>query len=274
VSALKTALILASGAMTGAYQCGVLKAFKEAKMAFDVVIGSSVGAYNGARYLADQMDICEKIYLDDLTGDKFIKFSNIFKVGRHVMDLDYVVYGIDKNKALNVEKIIRAKSDFYITALEATTMETRFFDAKHNDIFLLLKATAAIPYVYSGKVFINGKRYFDGGLFEPIPAKKAIELGCKRLYIILNRAQKDKRPLPVPKQGIQIFGSIPRLFIEHYRLKNEAEQFLYQQHRDITIHVIRPSLPLPCGRFTREREKLQFCIDAGYRQGLDFIQMM
>ena len=40
----------------------------------------------------------------------------------------------------------------------------------------------------------------------------------------------------------------------------------------MTIHVIRPSSPLPYGRFTREREKLQFCIDAGYRQGLDFIQ--
>lgn len=77
MSAPKTALILASGAMTGSYQCGVLKAFKEADMGFDVVIGSSVGAYNGARYLAGQMDICESIYLNDLTGDKFIKFANI-----------------------------------------------------------------------------------------------------------------------------------------------------------------------------------------------------
>jgi predicted patatin/cPLA2 family phospholipase len=61
----KTALILSSGAMRGAYQCGVLKAFKEYDLQFDVVIGSSAGAYNGIRYLSNQMDICEEIYIGE-----------------------------------------------------------------------------------------------------------------------------------------------------------------------------------------------------------------
>jgi len=269
----RTALILSSGAMRGAYQCGVLKALKEYDLEFDVVVASSVGAYNGIRYLADQMDICEEIYVADLSGGRFIKPWNFLIPGRHFLDLDYLVDEVcrTESKSLDMDKVISSRSEFYITALESDTIAIRFFDAKESDIYPLLKATAAIPFLYSGKVVIDGKRYIDGGLLEPVPISKAIELGCTELYVILNRAAGDGQPSYIKQFTSRMLGRISHLMVEHERIKAEMNQFLYQPHGNLSVNVIRPHQPMSVGRFTSDREKIQSCINTGYRDGLEFI---
>lgn len=270
----RTALILSSGAMRGAYQCGVLKAFKEYDLQFDVVIGSSAGAYNGIRYLSNQMDICEEIYVTDLPGGRFINPRNLFIPGSHFLNLDYLVDEICnmKSRLIDMDEVIRSPSEFYITALEYDTMITRFFDAKKHDIHLLLKATAAIPFLYSGKVMINGKRYIDGGLLEPVPLSKAIQLGCKRLYVVMNYSEADGKASYFKQVICKMPGRIPRLMAEHDRLKKEAKQFLHQIHEDLSLTVIRPRQSTSVGRFTSDGEKLQSCIDTGYSDGLELIR--
>ena len=269
----RSALILASGAMRGAYQCGVLKAFKEHNLEFDVVIGSSAGAYNGIRYLSDQMDICEAIYLADLSGNQFIKPWNLLIPGRHFMNLDYLIDEVCKmeSRVIDMDAVIRSRSEFYITALELETMQTRFFDAKTNDIHLLLKATATLPFLYSTRIIINGKVYIDGGLLEPIPVNKAIELGCKKLYVVVNSAAQNKKPSRVNLLMSRTPGQVSWIMSEHERIKAEIERFLYQPHEDLSLTVIRPRQPIPAGRFTSDRDKLQTCIEIGYADGMQSI---
>lgn len=48
----KTALVLAGGGSLGAVQVGMLQALVEAGVSFDMVIGASVGAINGAYFAA------------------------------------------------------------------------------------------------------------------------------------------------------------------------------------------------------------------------------
>lgn len=270
----RTALILSSGAMRGAYQCGVLKAFKEYDLQFDVVIGSSAGAYNGVRYLSNQMDICEEIYVNDLPGGRFINPRNLFIPGSHFLNLDYLVDEICsmESRLIDMDEVIRSPSEFYITALEYDTMMTRFFDAKKHDIHLLLKATAAIPFLYSGKVMINGKRYIDGGLLEPVPLSKAIQLGCKKLYVVMNYPEADGKSSYFKQVICKMPGRIPHLMAEHDRLKKEAKQFLRQNHDDLSLTVIRPRHSMSVGRFTSDGEKLQSFIDTGYSDGLELIR--
>ena len=269
----KSALILSSGAMRGAYQCGVLKAFKERDLKFDVVIGSSAGAYNGIRYVSNQMDICEKIYVIDLSDGQFIKPRNLLVPGRHFLDLDYLIDEVCRmeSRVIDMDEVMRSGMEFYVTALELDTMVTRFFDAKKTDIHPLLKATAALPFLYSKAVMIDGKRYLDGGLLEPIPVNKAIQLGCTELYVVLNRAQGDEEPSRVKRLMDRIPGRMFRLMAQHNRIKAEVDRFLYQPHAEFTITVVRPRQPMPVGRFTSDRESLQAAIDVGYSDGMKLI---
>jgi len=266
-------LVLPSGAMMGSYQCGVLKAFRQHNLEFDVLVGSSAGAYNGIRYLSNQMDICEKIYVDDLTNGRFIKKWNFLIPGRNFMDLDYLIDEVChwESRLIDMDEVQKSKSDFFITAFELDTMTTRFFDAKKHDILLLLKATAAIPYAYSRRVIINGKIYLDGGLLEPIPISKAIELGCKKIYVVLNTAASNSKKSQNQEFLSKLPGKIPKIMAKHHRIKKEINDFLYQPHDDFDIIVIRPQKPIPATRFTTDREIIQSCVDIGYRDGLDLI---
>jgi predicted acylesterase/phospholipase RssA len=50
--ATKTAIVFAGGGSLGAVQVGMLQALVEANVRFDLVVGASVGAINGAYFAA------------------------------------------------------------------------------------------------------------------------------------------------------------------------------------------------------------------------------
>jgi len=50
--ATKTAIVFAGGSSLGAVQVGMLRALVEANVRFDIVVGASVGAINGAYFAA------------------------------------------------------------------------------------------------------------------------------------------------------------------------------------------------------------------------------
>lgn len=50
---MRTAFVLGGGGVLGAYEVGMLRALSEAGIAPDVVVGTSVGAINGAFIAAD-----------------------------------------------------------------------------------------------------------------------------------------------------------------------------------------------------------------------------
>ena len=57
-------------------------------------------------------------------------------------------------------------------------------------------ASCCIP-VVSKPIEIEGKAYFDGGLAEPIPFRKAFDDGCDKIVVVLSapaEQKKDKIP--------------------------------------------------------------------------------
>ena len=56
-----------------------------------------------------------------------------------------------------------------------------------------------------------------------------------------------------------------------HRIKSEVNQFLCQSHEGISLTVTRPRQAMPVGRFTSDEGKLRFCIDTGYRDGLELV---
>ena len=55
------ALVLAGGGAKGIYQIGVWKALRELDICYDVVVGSSIGAINGALMAQNDWDSALKI---------------------------------------------------------------------------------------------------------------------------------------------------------------------------------------------------------------------
>ena len=74
----KKALVLGGGGAKGSYQMGVWQAIRELGLKFDIIVGTSIGALNGAMMTQDDFETAdqlwntieyEKIFGEQQTGD-------------------------------------------------------------------------------------------------------------------------------------------------------------------------------------------------------------
>ena len=62
---------------------------------------------------------------------------------------------------------------------------------------------------------IDGRRKFDGGVADPLPVRKAYELGAKRIIVIRTYEEKFKRKLI-----ISIIWNMPKAIFIKYAIKS------------------------------------------------------
>ena len=194
----KKILVLEGGAMRGIFTCGVLTAFFDREyFPWQMIIGSSAGAINGAAYAAGQIHLSRDAYFTELLSGNFISLRNILRPKKHILDLDWmlkdIVLGDDP---LNI-RALRKSCPVIITGTHIAENEpprTIYLDSKRDNVLTALKATAALPYLYRGFVEYDDYHLLDGGILDPVPYKKALELGYREeeILVILTR-QKGYR---------------------------------------------------------------------------------
>src|SRR3954447_10316566 len=88
----KTAFVLGGGGLLGAHEVGMLRALTEAGVQPDLVVGTSVGAFNGAFVAADPPnapDVLARAWRGDGAGSVFAgsflsRMSTLIRSGTHL----------------------------------------------------------------------------------------------------------------------------------------------------------------------------------------------
>jgi predicted acylesterase/phospholipase RssA len=70
---------------------------------------------------------------------------------------------------------------FQCVAAEVEAAVEKWFD--EGDLIEAILASAALPAVYP-PVVIDGVRYVDGGVIDNVPIARAVELGCRTIYVL------------------------------------------------------------------------------------------
>mgnify|MGYP004655335657 FL=1 len=191
-------LVLAGGGTKGAYQVGVWKALQELKINVTAIVGTSIGALNGALFLQDDLNSVIKMYenikidnimnIKGIDGDKNIfDLSNIFNLAA-----DYTKQrGIDNTPLRNMireyvdmDKLYDSKIDFGLVTYSVKNKEPlqKFkneIPKEQMEDYLL--ASSCFP-IFKPQI-INGEEYFDGGLYDNSPYNMLIENGYKNIII-------------------------------------------------------------------------------------------
>ncbi len=184
----RTAFVLSGGGNLGAIQVGMLRALTEHGIVPDVVLGCSVGALNGAGYALEPSH----------TGvDRLVEH---WRHATHtVMPSSRVPSAVQllrKGASLHSESGLRASLEallgagrgfddlrvpFQCVATDVERAMERWFD--DGDLVRAILASAALPAVYP-PVVIDGVRYMDGGVVDNVPIARAVELGCRTIYVL------------------------------------------------------------------------------------------
>ena len=192
-------LVLAGGGTRGAYQVGVWKALKEMNIDIKAIVGTSIGALNGALFLQDDFATTVKMYEN-------IKINNIMKVegidaNKNIFDLSNIFNlaadykrqkGIDNTplrgmikQYVDMDKLYNSEIDFGLVtySVKSKTPLQKFKNEipkeKMEDYLL---ASSCFP-IFKPQV-IDGEEYFDGGFYDNMPSNMLINKGYKNIIIV------------------------------------------------------------------------------------------
>ncbi len=169
----RRALILQGGVIRGAFSVGVVKRFYKLLTSgyFEAIFSTSVGIFEQVFAAALQPDIMEAVWRDHVCDRKLINLGNLLR-SKPILDLDYLIDLFrSQDFLLNLDNIKKSPLNLFSLVSEYRTRRPELMDLKREDVFEVMKATCALPFVYPREINIRGNRYVDGGLANPFMAK-------------------------------------------------------------------------------------------------------
>jgi len=267
----RTALIVGGGGLKGAYSVGVLRKLYDYCGAdcFDTIYAVSVGVFASTFFAAGQVGTMESTWRNLVHGSQLVKFSRILTPGP-ILDLDYLIDLFRSEKSfLDLGRLYEAKPRIVYVLTNCETGRPEYFDAKNESVFDLMRASTAIPCLYSRRVEIAGTRYFDGGIGDPTPIERAAADGHGRFVVVLNRPRASAQATP-PRQSwlvghLCLRSKAARL--SYYDITNKQRRAEEMMDRlagqgEAAVRVFRPKT-LAVGRLTRRRSLIVAAIEQG-----------
>ncbi len=256
-----TAVVLSGGANLGAVQVGMLRALIEDGVRPDLIVGTSVGALNGAfmssRWSLEGVDDLEKLWLQMRRKDIFpidLVGGLLGFLGRR----DYLVpsSGLRKIVSQHVEfgRLEDAPIPLHVVATNLLTGKDRTFTTGQSVDAVL--ASAAIPAVYP-PIVIDGTPYIDGGVVNNTPISHAIDDGANTLWVLPAGIACGMDEAPTGALAL-LLHSVSLLV--NRRLQRDIEEF----QDDYDLRVVPPLCPLAVSPtdFSRAAELIERAYDS------------
>jgi NTE family protein len=235
--------VLSGGASLGAIQVGMLQALYEREIAPELIVGTSVGAINGA-YIASRSPTPEtaeslaRIWRGLRTAQVFPPnpvTATLGLLGRrdHLIPNAGLVALLERYQQF--DRLEQAPVPFHVIATDVRSGAERRLS--EGDARAAVLASSAIPGVFPSVAF-EGADLFDGGVANNTPISDAAELGADRIYVLPTGTTCE---LPAAPDG-----AIPMLvhaitLLINQRVTQDIERF----SASAELIVLPPPCPLP-----------------------------
>jgi NTE family protein len=193
------AFVLGGGGVLGAHEVGMLRALAERAIAPDLILGTSVGAINGALFAADPtVEGVERLRelwlgsdLSELTTTAIVR--RIGTLARSRTHLEPVEPARTRlAEALPVERIEQLPVPFQCVAASIERAAEHWFTT--GALVDAVLASCAVPGILP-PVKIGDEHYIDGGIVNSIPVGRAVALGARTIYVLqVGRLERSLQP--------------------------------------------------------------------------------
>ena len=271
---MSTAFVLGGGGHLGAHEVGMLRALLERGLVPDLVLGTSIGAINGAAVAADPSsaavsrlnEVWTRIESSDALGGGIVgRLATLARTRTHLHDNAGLRAMLESSLPISTFEELRKPFQCVAACIE-TASETWFSEGPLVDAIL---ASAAVPGILP-PVAIDGLHYLDGGIVNSIPVGRAVELGARRIFVM--HVGRVDRPLEPPRWPWEV-GLVAFEIARRHRFVGD----LAKLPPDIEVHVMPTGQPEP-PRYTdlsqfryRDMTRVQGHIDSAYEASAAYL---
>ncbi|WP_410769732.1 patatin family protein [Fontibacillus sp. BL9] len=260
-------LVLEGGTLRPIFSSGVMDALLDQDLMFPYCIGVSAGISNGISYISRQkrrnLEIMEKYRHDP----RYLGYRNFLK-SRSLFGLDFVFGEIPaKLIPFDTATYRNYSGQLLVGVTNASTGMPEYMDGmKADEQWTMLRATCAIPLVFPA-IELNGQKYYDGGLADPIPIRKAIADGNDKHLIVLTQPEGYRKTLGKSNARVarllrRKYPKLEQVLLTRHERYNETVAFCEQLEREGRAVIIRPAAPLDS--FEKDIGKLRESCQHGY----------
>ncbi len=261
-------LVLEGGTFRPIFSSGVMDALLSADIMLPYCIGVSAGISDGVSYISRQkgrnLEIVQKY-----RNDKRYVGKRNYRKCRSLLGLDFVFGEIpDELVPFDKQTFMDYEGSCIAGVTNAETGEAEYMDTKKMDKkYSILRATCAMPMFFPA-IEIEGQKYYDGGIADPVPVKKAVQDGCDKLVIVLTQPKGFvKRIGKYDRLGARVLaGKFPAMreaILSRADRYNEIIKTCEQMEKEGKAIIIRPNYLI--NSFEDSVKKLEAAYWHGYR---------
>ena len=258
----QTAFVLSGGGAKGAWQLGVLKAVIEAGIKPDVIVGTSVGALNGAGLSLVGIEKLEKIWLG-IGGPSDIQRFALWKLfwSRGVYHFGPLRKTLEGLLPDSVESGVPA----YASALSCSDSRVKYisqYDAKSKAAYIDAIIGSSSLGLFHEPV---NDDLIDGGHREAVPIKFAFDrLGSSDVWVIGTEPIREKlAPFKPGFPKITSFGMRTIEIMAEETYQNDLAPYI----NDRRAKLLLPRKALPIGGMEYKPELIKAMIKKGHEDG-------
>lgn len=192
--------------MLGAVQVGMLRALFRGGYRPDVVIGTSIGAVNGALVAADPSEavtgrlvrLWSSPEAAEVYGDSLARQLRRFAARTHLHSPLPLRRLLASELGENCD-FSDLKVPFRCCAASIERAAEHWFDS--GPLVDAVLASSSVPGLLP-PMEISGEHFVDGGIVNSIPISEAVRVGAKQIFVL--QVGRIERPLAVPKRPWEV----------------------------------------------------------------------
>ncbi|GAB1694195.1 patatin-like phospholipase family protein [Krasilnikovia sp. M28-CT-15] len=229
------AFVLGGGGVLGAVEVGMLRALFRAGYTPDVVVGTSIGAVNGALVAADPSEAVTDRLVQlwsspeaaDVYGDSIARQLRRFAARTHLhspLPLRRLLASELGEQATFAD----LKVPFRCCAASIERAAEHWFDS--GPLVDAVLASSSVPGLLP-PMQIEGEHFVDGGIVNSIPIGEAVRIGAKLIFVL--QVGRIERPLTVPRRPWEV-AQVAFEIARRHRFARE----LATLPGDVRVHVL------------------------------------
>jgi NTE family protein len=238
----RTAFVLGGGGQLGAHEVGMLRALLERGIVPDLVVGTSIGAINGAAVAAEPSlaaverltEVWNRIDESDaFDGSILGRVATLARTRTHLQGNEGLRSMLEAS--LPVDRIEELAVEFQCVAAAVETASEHWFS--EGSLVDAVMASCSVPGILPPYV-IDGTHYLDGGIVNSIPVGRAVELGASTIFVL--HVGRLDRPLTAPRWPWEVALVAFEIARRHRFLGDLAKL-----PDEVTTHVMPTGQPSP-----------------------------
>jgi len=203
---MTTAFVLGGGGVLGAAEVGMLRALFEVEVTPDLVLGTSVGALNGAMVARDPTpavierltDLWQDASTARALSDRPLRtVRRAVSTGTHLYSSTFMQTRLVQEFGETTFEDLPVR--FQVCAASIERAAEHWFDS--GPVVDAIVASAAVPGLLP-PAKVGDEHFLDGGIVNSIPVGRAVQLGAKRIFVL--QVGRIDRPLKAPRKPWEV----------------------------------------------------------------------